>query len=48
MVGPVTPDGKLGAHPEGGGQAALFFEEADLQQRGVDRIGAKRTGSNRS
>jgi predicted Rossmann-fold nucleotide-binding protein len=38
MVGPVTPDGKLGAHPEGGGQAALFFEEADLQQRGVDRI----------
>jgi predicted Rossmann-fold nucleotide-binding protein len=38
MVGPVTPDGKLGAHPEGGEQAALFFEEADLQPRGIDRI----------
>lgn len=40
MRGPVSPDANIGAHPEGGGQAALFFEVADLSGDVIDRIAA--------
>jgi predicted Rossmann-fold nucleotide-binding protein len=38
MRGPVSPDGSLAAHPEGNGQAALFFKYDDLRDEGFDRV----------